>query len=257
MLFVDFAALLWYIVYIRTVMSVLSKTMFKILTIEGSNCVKKCVLKLLIITALCLAICSVSAFAANTVTIADNGISLDVYKDANGSADENYVKVTVTYSATPDEAAEEMSRITFVLSATTVEDKLKGNESKVVYLDEAVTPTEDSTYSFVIEKARIKSAIGEEAEIEGASLLFKMGGVGVENAAACEVVYSTPVVYGDVNGDGRVSIGDATLILQYVARKITFTAEQKAAADVTRDGKVSMGDATKMLQYIAGKITEL
>ena len=217
---------------------------------------KKHLFRSLIAVGLSLIIFAMPAFAANTISFENGGISLDVYKDASGNVDENYVKVTVKYTATHDEAAEEMSRITFALSATTVEEKLAGNEAKVVYLDEQVTPTKDSTYSFVIEKSKIKSALNKDV-IEGETLLFKMGGVGVEEAATADVVYSTPVNRGDINGDNRVAIGDATMMLQYVAGKITLTDEQAAAADVTKDGRITIGDATKMLQYIAGMITEL
>lgn len=221
---------------------------------------KKQLVKSLISLCLSLVICAMPAFAANTISIADGGISLDVYEDANGTVNENYVKVTVTYTATHDETAEEMSRITFALSATEPEEKLAGNEAKVVYLDEQVTPTEDSTYSFVIEKSRIQSALNKAtlAEIEGASLLFKMGGVGVEEAAVKEVVYNTPkdTMYGDVNGDSIVGIPDAVLILNHSVGNYEITADKLDAADINGDGIVGIPDAVVILNYAAGNITD-
>lgn len=223
---------------------------------------KKRFFKSLIAIALSLAICAIPAFAANTISFENGGISLDVYKDANGTVNENYVKVTVTYTATHDEAAEEMSRITFALSATEPSLKLAGNEAKVVYLDEQVTPTTDSTYSFVIEKSRIQSALEKEnlADIEGASLYFKMGGVGVEEAAKADVLFFTPlnVMYGDITGDGKINTLDITVILRYIAglvKDAQLTKEQLAAADINGDTKINTLDITVILRYIAGLVT--
>ncbi len=55
----------------------------------------------------------------------------------------------------------------------------------------------------------------------------------------------------DINGDGRVSPLDASLILQYNAGLYAFTDEQVAAADANGDGKVTPLDASLFLQYDA------
>ncbi|MCI2113504.1 MAG: dockerin type I repeat-containing protein, partial [Ruminococcus sp.] len=59
---------------------------------------------------------------------------------------------------------------------------------------------------------------------------------------------------GDVNGDGNISVLDATLIQKYIAGLVTFSDTQKAAADVNNDGSVSIVDATLIQKYIAGLI---
>ena len=59
---------------------------------------------------------------------------------------------------------------------------------------------------------------------------------------------------GDVNGDGKISVLDATLIQKYLAGLVTFSDTQKAAADVNGDGSVSVIDATLIQKYIAGLI---
>lgn len=63
-------------------------------------------------------------------------------------------------------------------------------------------------------------------------------------------------LYGDVNYDGRIRTGDATQVLQYIAKKRTFTAEEFAAADVTGDGNIRTGDATQIKRYIAKKSSD-
>ena len=60
---------------------------------------------------------------------------------------------------------------------------------------------------------------------------------------------------GDVNGDGKISVLDATLIQKYLAGLVTFSDTQKAAADVNGDGSVSVLDATLIQKYIAGLIS--
>ena len=61
---------------------------------------------------------------------------------------------------------------------------------------------------------------------------------------------------GDVNGDGNISVLDATLIQKYIAGLVTsFSDTQKAAADVNNDGSVSIVDATLIQKYIAGLIS--
>ena len=56
---------------------------------------------------------------------------------------------------------------------------------------------------------------------------------------------------GDTNGDGKVDAQDASLVLQYVANKISNILN----ADVNGDGKVDAQDASLILQYVANKIT--
>jgi len=60
---------------------------------------------------------------------------------------------------------------------------------------------------------------------------------------------------GDVNGDGVLSINDATKIQLYLAKRIDFNAGQKAVADVNNDGVISIRDATR-IRLILAKIIE-
>ena len=62
---------------------------------------------------------------------------------------------------------------------------------------------------------------------------------------------------GDVDGDGKVSIMDATMIQRAIAKKTAFTDEQLEAADTDKDGKISIIDATMIQRFIAQLIPEL
>jgi hypothetical protein len=72
-------------------------------------------------------------------------------------------------------------------------------------------------------------------------------------ASVVEVVPPTPLK-GDVNGDGKVNVQDATLALRAAVGLIQLTADQQAAADITKDGKVNVQDATLVLRMAVGLI---
>ena len=55
---------------------------------------------------------------------------------------------------------------------------------------------------------------------------------------------------GDVNGDGYISILDATMIQQYVSSQIQLTDEQIAQCDFDFDGQVTVMDTTCMQKYL-------
>ncbi|HBM98407.1 MAG TPA: hypothetical protein DD413_03185, partial [Ruminococcus sp.] len=57
---------------------------------------------------------------------------------------------------------------------------------------------------------------------------------------------------GDVNGDGKVGIDDATNIQKYMAEMLDFTDKQKELADVNKDGKVGVDDVTLIQKHMAG-----
>ena len=61
-----------------------------------------------------------------------------------------------------------------------------------------------------------------------------------------------PYKLGDVdNSGGDADIGDATLLLRYIAALEKADALNLAAADVDQNGKVDIGDATKLLRVLA------
>ncbi|MGN0490477.1 lectin like domain-containing protein [Ruminococcus sp.] len=59
-------------------------------------------------------------------------------------------------------------------------------------------------------------------------------------------------LYGDVNGDGILSVADSTLIQKYCAEFVKFTDEQIAVADINKSGKIDIGDSTTIQRIVAG-----
>ena len=59
------------------------------------------------------------------------------------------------------------------------------------------------------------------------------------------------VLLGDVNGNGKVEVTDATMVQMIAAELTTVSAERMKAADVNGDGEVNISDATLIQQYAA------
>ena len=58
-------------------------------------------------------------------------------------------------------------------------------------------------------------------------------------------------ILGDVNGDGFVTVYDATLVQKHAAEITTLTGDALAAADTNKDGVVTVADATLIQKYTA------
>lgn len=63
------------------------------------------------------------------------------------------------------------------------------------------------------------------------------------------------VIYGDVNGDGKVSAVDYMKIKNYILKKSTIKGANLEAADVNKDGKISAVDYMKIKNHILKKST--
>lgn len=101
----------------------------------------------------------------------------------------------------------------------------------------------------------------------GVYYLWAYGELGVEyedvivsSPGYCKVVVeggSAPeILYGDVNGDGKVSSADAAIAYASHRGKVTLNEKQKVAADVNGDGKVNSADAALIYAYHRGKLTK-
>jgi len=87
------------------------------------------------------------------------------------------------------------------------------------------------------------------------SYTYRVVPTGAKNdvGASNEVVVKTNAArIGDVNGDGKINVEDAILILGSITGKSTLTAQQKAVADTNGDGKINVADAIKVLRIAVG-----
>lgn len=205
-------------------------------------------LKLIVSTVLSMVMimsfCNI-AFAAETITI--DTVTIQRYEDEYGNVDEDLATIVVEFTIT--NASEQM---TLLLTSENITEISAETEPKIIFMDQAVTPDE-TTYTFNVEKSRIKSATGLD-DIDGCTLYVKLGAKGVDSMATTTVEYydpTTAVVYGDVTGEGEVDIGDAIKVLRFDAKFETLTSQELVAAEVTGDGTVDIGDAIKILRYDA------
>ena len=83
---------------------------------------------------------------------------------------------------------------------------------------------------------------GSEAEIYANENGFKFKNIGDA---------PSPTL-GDVNGDGSISIDDATAIQKHLANMLDFSEEQAEAADVDNNGDITIDDVTLIQKYLAG-----
>ena len=65
------------------------------------------------------------------------------------------------------------------------------------------------------------------------------------------------IVYGDTNGDGKITIGDYAKIKSQILGKISMNGYFLEAADTNKDGKITIGDYAKVKSYILGKISRI
>ena len=67
-------------------------------------------------------------------------------------------------------------------------------------------------------------------------------------------VYENPFtedILGDADGDGEVTIDDATLVQKAAIDLVYFNRRQKTVADVNKDGRISVLDVTAIQRYLA------
>lgn len=112
-----------------------------------------------------------------------------------------------------------------------------------------------------------KGSIIEFAETAKEALLRKYPDAviekdGVLTAARADYDRLTTVpvdetTYGDVDGDGDVTVTDALMILQHSVGKITLADKYLKAADVDGTAGISVTDALAVLQYAVKKIDKL
>ncbi len=104
----------------------------------------------------------------------------------------------------------------------------------------------DGNYPIFLQLRNDEESNFADQNAETLPVLFQSGAITVHT-----------VMYGDLNGDEKVTIADSILIARYLAKYSDLTDMQKMAADVTGDGNVTVADAVKLLQYLADLIDEL
>lgn len=143
---------------------------------------------------------------------------------------------------------------TFELNCT----GLTGEYSLVLLLEgDSKVPTEGNIQyidQMSVEGGKVTFTLKPKALTEGTyNVYISTTDKPLEKVASFEYGTKPPYTLGDVNGDGKVTAYDASLILQHTANLVDLTGV--AAADVNKDGKITAYDASMILQYTAGLVT--
>lgn len=215
------------------------------------NTIKRIGFVLCIISLFCFA---GTISAADETGIAINSVTFEKYMDLNGFANDEYIKVVTSFSV-----PEGTTQISFLLSSEPLSTINEDNKWMVIHMDQMVD-ADENVYTCNVEKRRMCSALGCEdvEDINGRTLYVKMSAQGIAQEALLDVTYVEPgsdILFGDVNNDGEVNVGDAILILRYEAGYTDFTIDQIEAGDINRDSRTDIGDAIRILRMDANLIS--
>ena len=136
---------------------------------------------------------------------------------------------------------------TMIENAATVDEAIEAIPTPITLeSEEAIILAEDTLASFVEsfgeEKANLH--ITKIADLKEARRLL-------------DELKTPSVIYGDVTGEGNVTVDDALVVLQGAVGKIELTDAQKLAGDVDGEAGISVSDALVVLQKAVGKIESL
>lgn len=88
---------------------------------------------------------------------------------------------------------------------------------------------------------------------DGTYYVYISSSTGTDRTLVATFSYYQEYKLGDADNNGKITVSDATAILQMIVGKTTFNDTQKLAADVDGKNGVTVGDASYILQFIVGK----
>lgn len=162
--------------------------------------------------------------------------------------------VTVSLSGL---TAGEEATILVVNAGTTLASVTKAD---IVYIDQ-LTVNDEGGVSFTMDASAAKETDGKKyVDIYSGYTNMADGAapLSVKNVlvAGTDVPPTPTVIYGDVDGNGKVRLTDASLTLQIANKSYEPTEAQTIAADVDGNGKVRLTDASLILQFVNKSITK-
>ena len=189
------------------------------------------------------------------LTIANNETSKQITVKAVSSADK-----TITASVTVD-----IMQIKITSTVDNVTVTMETGETQ--HLKAVVTGTNNPSQNVVWSVSGNNSentVISDSGEItigkDETSALIIVKAVSAEDSSKYgefAISVKQNILIGDTNGDGNVTIADATELQKHLANIIDFDDEQLAVADTNGDGSVSIADATQIQKYLAQLIPSL
>lgn len=128
----------------------------------------------------------------------------------------------------------------------------KEGEQLVMLLLNGTTPTKDNIYYIDQQSSAGGTCTFTIYPKQLTSGTYRLLVASQTSEPAATIVYDAAYVLGDVDNNGAITVIDATLVLQEIAKPGQLTATQRLAADVDKNKAVNVIDVTYILQYIAG-----
>lgn len=192
-----------------------------------------------------------SACAVMTALTAVSALSVSAAGDVTAKEDTGKTAIEITLS---DAAKKELKGQVTVLVFKGDSTVAVPTEDQIVYLDQKAQADGDFVFAKVLPylgETTTPMADGDTYTVR----ISKTGGVTEKGfyETTFKVGEEDATLYGDVDLNGRVTAGDATLILRLKADdpEVSFNAQQEKNADVDLNGRITAGDATYILRYKA------
>lgn len=128
----------------------------------------------------------------------------------------------------------------------------KEGEQLVMLLLNGTTPTKDNIYYIDQQSSAGGTCTFTIYPKQLTTGTYRLMVASKNSDTAATIVYDAAYVLGDVDNNGAITVIDATLVLQEVAKPGQLTETQRLAADVDKNKAVSVIDVTYILQYVAG-----
>ena len=200
----------------------------------------------------CAAVVGISAVFAANVFAADPIVN-----------DAGFSKTEGTYSVKSDLSAYTGQMTILIIPEDVYNNNTTINDSDIYYIDQAAAPASGSK---IFQSVGI---LGGTTLKEGTSYIVKIGGeniaesgIIVEKFTVAKTATGTEYKVGDVDGNGSITIGDVTTLIDKVLNKITyFTTTSNdvlpyLVGDVDGNGSITIGDVTTAIDRVLNKITD-
>ncbi len=169
---------------------------------------------------------------------------------ANFACDEGVESVNVYYTQDYTSADE--------TGVTTVVARDSGTGNPVVTGDGQINFVVVLKNGYTLDSVTAEGAYKnvKDTGVENTYRITKVTGAVTINVTTEKSATPSDYTLGDVNGDGYITVADATLVQQHAAELITLTGNALLAADTSKDGFVTVADATLIQRYAAELIDE-
>lgn len=191
----------------------------------------------LLLAVLTLTMLTISAFAEETEVLGVYNVTGPLTVK-NGTQDGSFYKDADTFELNCTGLTGEYSLVLLLAG-----DNAVPTEGNIQYIDQTS-----------VEGGKVTFTLKPKALTEGTyNVYISTTDEALKKVASFKYGEKPEYTLGDVNGDGKVTAYDASLILQHTANLVDLTGV--AAADVNKDGKITAYDASMILQYTAGLVT--